>query len=245
MFDYEFLTIYYKNRSDLDKTISFFKKSKFSRLNVICNDLLFIDNLTNNIRIINNSINVGFAKAINKGLRIIYSENKYKFLIILNLDVLFNLDDIEKELQILSNEYLYNPLINLENLLYTRLYFNKYKTIYTQNVLKNKLEYPNLSFFIVGSNAIKFYLDERYFMYFEDVQLGVFFKDNNINLKIANKIEIFRKKNNINSELNRINLSIKSAKIYFNKKDILYYRIYLFIMKLRKIKYALFSYLRH
>ena len=243
MISYEFLTIYYNNKPDLFRVIALFEDTCVSRLNLVCNQDLDLQMNSKNIRIIKNDSNVGFSKAINKGLKIIYEENTFKFLIIFNLDVYFDVKYIEKELLSISTKNIYNPLVQLENITYTRLYFMNYRSKYSTKKLKKYLEYPNLSFFIIGNDAIKLYLDERYFMYFEDVELGFNLAKKNIPINVAENIKIFRKKNESNSEINRIDLSMRSSKIYFSNKSQFFYFLYLLIMKIRKIKYALYNYL--
>lgn len=164
----------------------------------------------NDIEVIYNTSNFGFAKANNIGLSYIHSKYGFEdnsFLYFLNNDTLLNrslLQALEANLPS-ENEVLYFEMRSFDNkyvnngLNYLNPYFGRYRETYK----KKYIEYIcGASIFLKNTDKVPFWNDE-YFLYFEDVDYS---------LRLRNSGYVFRKLNNVFYN-HKVGASSKNSKV--------------------------------
>lgn len=245
----DLIVVNYNSTNCLKKLIQSTKK-----ISKILNKIIIIDNNSNNfnlkknknIKIIKNKKNLGFAKAVNQGIKI----SKSKLILLLNPDTYFTNDSIKKTFNLINedssigviggkiffpNHKIYPSANNKPTFLTGIFEFTNLKKIFPKNKYSKefwieqniKITEPKEVSSVCGAYMIFRRLNrnklnlfsEDYFMYMEDVDFGI--KNNENGLKVIFDPNSFvihiGGVSTPNKYRTSLNYWYKSRKIFFKK----------------------------
>ncbi len=168
--------------------------------------------------IIQNSKNLGYTGGFNKGLQFVLKYNKYEFAWLLNNDVVLKKDALSQllicfeeyckkdgKIGVIGSTILY-PDGSLQMLGGCTLY-----PIFANSVFRKKsnqsLDYISGASLFIPVKALKEvgFFDERYFLYWDDADLGIRMKRKNFKLVYCPKSFIYHKEGGTSGKINTIN----------------------------------------
>jgi GT2 family glycosyltransferase len=203
--------------------------------------------------------NRGFAGGNNLGLQLI---SRYKqagdLLWLINNDTTINCSTIDNIIKFVNNINDKKFAIGIKVLLE-----NSKKAIDSEgwgylNLLTGKVRHThsyelfNLKY-IVGSSIIMndiVYMDDNFFLYFEDVDYSIELKKNNFMLLYCQDAKIYHKINSTTKKITTLKLIKLESLIYFYNKRFPYllpiiilerFFTYLFLLKIKELKFLIFS----
>ncbi len=176
-----------------DSTADFMKFIESNYEDIIAKDIkiFIIDNGNHsypirnrpNILVIKNNNN-GFSKSINKGLKILYGE--YEYAVIVNPDLVFKMEELlsmtpnlMKDFSVIETKE-YNRSISIR-------YFNKITGQVSSNRGFFDIEFFNGPAFVLSKRCFEKVrgFDERYFLYFEDLDFSIKLHHHGIPLNVT------------------------------------------------------------
>ena len=224
------------------------------KISNILNKIIIIDNNSNNfdlkennnVKIIKNQKNLGFAKAVNQGIKI----SKSELILLVNPDTYFTDDSIKKTFDLIKNDFsigviggkiffpnnkIYPSANNKPTFLTGLFEFTNLKKIFPNNKysrkfwiekntkIKKPIEVSSICgaymiFRRINKNELNLF-NEDYFMYMEDVDFGI--KNNKNGLKVVfdpnSSITHIGGVSSPNKYRTSLNYWYKSRKIFFKK----------------------------
>lgn len=166
--------------------------------------------------------NKGFGAGVNSGLKVLFDDYECDYVIVMNPDITFSYDELINKCKNLNKDF-YVFQLDENGIKKSIIYYSYFSGKINQNKSFFSVPFFNGAAFIISKKIFKSNIkfDERYFMYFEDIDLSITLHRMNICINIINTKYMFHEVAGCSNINNRVIIEREAAisGLIFTKKN--------------------------